>query len=149
MDFTQIGGKTRTVVLKHQSHKLQHEFQVEGSSTVKVGQPIEMAADGTIKPLSTAANAGLRNIGISVHDADGSKNERATVGLKAFQIVFGRANADSQPAGPVKFIGQSAVAGEEDFGKYAAANVATDGTEIVGIALDPGDENDQIRIALF
>lgn len=141
-----LGAQTRSIFLKEvQSHKLHQEFIVADANTVKVGQPVKLNAAGEIVPAATGEF--FRNIiGFSVHNA--AAGETATVGMKAFGLVWARANADAQVAGPVAYKGLSAVSGETDFGKYGAID-SIDFDDLAGWALDGGDEDDVIRVAIY
>jgi len=140
-----LGTQTNSVFLKEvQSHKLHQEFIVAVGATVKVGQAVKLDNAGDIVPAATGEVR--RNIiGFSIHNA--TAGETATIGMKAFGLIWARANADSQNAGPVAFKGQSAVVGDEDYGKYGAIDGT--GTDLAGWALDAGDEDEQIRIAIY
>src|SRR5690606_24799961 len=115
------------------------------------GAPVKLDATGKI--VTAAATEPYNNIiGVSIHKA--GAGELATVAMKGYAVVWARANADSQEAGPVAWKGMSAVTNETAFGKYGAladdtpAGSAT-GVPIVpavnclaGWALDAGDEDD-------
>lgn len=139
-----LGNQTRSVFLKEaQSHKLHQEFTVATGNSVKHGQPVKLNASGDIVPAG-ASEAQQNIIGFSVHTAQAG--EEATIAMKGYGIVYARANADSQVAGPVAYKGMSAVSGEEAFAKYGAA--AGTGADLAGWAIDAGDEDDTIRVVI-
>lgn len=141
MALTQFGEVTRTLILKHESHKLHHEF--EASEAIKKGQPVVLNSDGTVKPAGTAAAANTV-VGYSMHTAR-EAGDLVTIMMKPFLIVFAQPNA-ALVAGPVAYDGQNTA--EPDFASFAA--VAAGAATAVGFALDEATAaNDVIRVALL
>lgn len=142
-----LGTQTKSVFLKQvESHKLHQEFEVAEGSAVKVGMPVKMNAVGEIVPLADDDDAGLC-LGYSVHNAAGG--ETATIGMKAFAIVFAISEAAITTVRPVKVKGVSTV--DTDLMSYE--NIAVGATEVGmanGWALDAASgAGEKIRIALI
>lgn len=144
MSLTQFGVDTkRTLILKHESHKLHHEFEV-GADGIKRGQPAVLNADGTISAAAAGA-AGNTVVGYSVHNA--AEGELATLVMRPFLIVFAQVN-QATDAGPVAYGGQSN--DDDDYANFTAIAAAGDMGPQVGFALDPATAaGDMIRVALI
>ena len=140
MSLTQFGEPTkRTLILKHESHKLHHEFEV--AADLRRGQPAVLNEDGTISPAAAGAAANTV-VGYSVHNA--AAGELATLVMKPFLIVFAQVN-QATVAGPVAYGGQS-----NDDADYANFTAAVDATTQIGFALDQAlAAGDMIRVALL
>lgn len=142
--FTALGDQTRTLFLKGpEAHKLHHEFTVATGSTIKKGQPVKLNTSGDIVPLGAADERHLM-IGHSIHN--GKAGELVTIVMVAHMIIIAQADAELN-AGPVKYKGMSAVAGDKDYSVYVAATTAV---TTQGWALDKAEESgEMVRVALF
>jgi len=54
MPLTAIGDSAQTRILKHESHKLHHEFTVKAAFAARIGQPMKLDAAGTVVPMVIA-----------------------------------------------------------------------------------------------
>ena len=124
-------GATQTTILA-----------VTGTNFIYKGQPVQLETDGTVRPL-VAGDYRYKSIGIAMHD--GLDAELVTVMMKAFVIVFMESATDTLVAGPVKIHanGYNATTGylEVDDASVTTANM-------LGWALDDGDDGDVIRVAI-
>jgi len=140
MALTQLGDKTRTLILKSESHKLHHAF--EAAAVIKTGQPVKLNAAGEAVPAVADEKARLI-IGYSVHNAEVA--DVATVMMRPYLIVFAEPKA-AVDAGPVAYGGQAT---DDRFMSVKTEAVAGDGSQI-GFALDQSTGADEtIRVALF
>jgi len=112
------------------------------TNDVKAGQMVQLQGDGTVEPV---INGDYRfgSMGISMHDGTGG--ELVTVMMKAYAIVWMECGTNGLLAGPVKIHSTvfNATTGyqEVDDASVTAANM-------VGWALDGGDDGDLIRVAI-
>lgn len=150
MSLTILGNKTKTIFLKGiENHKLHHEFEVAEGEEVKVGQPVVLEDDGTVKAAAEDEKA-LNVIGYSIHEGGGG--ELVTVGMKAFAIVWAMPN-DPLDAGPVAYEGMN----EEDatYNSFKEPTPTTEGDvtltdTVIGWALDKAEAADElIRVAVI
>lgn len=115
---------------------------VTGTNIIYKGHPVQLESDGTIRPV-VAGDYRFENVGFSMHD--GIDAELVTVMMKAFAIVFMECATDALLAGPVKIHanGYNATTGylEVDDASVTTANM-------LGWALDGGDDGDVIRVAV-
>lgn len=147
--FTQFGEKPKTIFLKGiENHKLHQEFEVGTGATVKVGQPVVLNTDGTVKA-ATANNKNYEIIGYSIHN--GKAGSFVTIGMKAFTIVYASPSAACD-AGPVKYLGMNSGVEDGIYNDVEALDSTAqdfDPTELVGWALDQSTTGDDIiRLAL-
>jgi len=152
MALTKFGEQTKSVFLKAiEAHKLHQEFEVTATKAVIKGQPVVLAADGTIQTAESGEKA-YKIIGYSLHTR--AAGELATIAMKAMAIVWSQ-SAGALSAGPVKF---SATPPTDPF--YAsylaptAVDQATtpvlDGSDVVGYALDAATGADElVRVAIL
>jgi len=139
-----FGADTKTIVLKTESHKLFHEFEVEAGQEVKKGQPVIIVADEQVQPAATSSTT-QQIIGFSMHD--GLAGELVTVMMKAFALLFVECETDSLAAGPVR-IGSAAVYNGTT--GYVLIDDDTVGpTNQLGWALEGGDDGDIVRLAVL
>lgn len=112
------------------------------TNDIHAGQMVQLQDDGTIEPVING-NYRYESIGISMHDATGG--ELATIMMKAFAIVYMESATDGLLAGPVAIHsnGFNTTTGylEVDDNSVTAVNM-------VGWALDEGDNGDVIRVAI-
>ncbi|MAO08120.1 MAG: hypothetical protein CL596_05340 [Alteromonas sp.] len=142
MAFDQFGETTKTLLLKTQSHKLSHAFDVAAGAEVKIGQPVKLNTTGDILP--AAAGELSRNI-IGYAIQNGKANDTVTIVMKAHVIIFAKPNA-ALASGPVAYGGTNDE--EEAYMSFQAG--ATDTEDIVGWALDAaGAGDEEIRVALL
>lgn len=123
MALTAIGESPQTRLLKHESHKLHHEFTVEDAEAVRIGMPVKLTVDGKVLPLGAADEEHLC-IGYALQDAE--ETEYVTIVMKGYSIIFAETLA-ALDCGPVKFA--SFGAQPLDLPEYVAAatNVLTQG----------------------
>lgn len=134
-DFTKFRGTTpRVVIYKSESHKLHQAFPVKASVKIYAGNPVAIAADGTIELLTKGNEANY--LGIAVTDNINpaykeSTNEghvEVTVAVQGFMII-NAISEDALDAGPVE-IGTGMDATTNHFTKFktftqVAADAAT------------------------
>lgn len=122
--LTAIGTNPQTVILKHESHKLHHEFVVAASNSVKVGMPVKLNTAGAVVPLGAADEEHLC-IGHALQDADAT--EYVTVVMKGYTIIFAETTG-ALDCGPVKYasFGAETVTTLPNY-VAAATNVLTQG----------------------
>ena len=139
-----FGVDTKTIVLKSESHKLFHQFEVEASQAVKKGQPVVITDDEQVQPAGTTSTT-QQIIGFSMHDGD--EGELVTVMMKAYAILFVQVETASLAAGPVRL----GTTGVYDAGTgYVLIDDATvDHNDQLGWALEGGGVGDIVRCALL
>ena len=140
MPLTAIGDSAQTRILKHESHKLHHEFTVKAANSVRIGMPVKLDAAGTIVPLVLTDEEHLC-IGYCMQDA--AADEYVTVAMRGYTILFAETQG-ALAAGPVQI---------DDFGSQpldlpefvvAATNVLTVGWNLDNAA----GANEQVRILM-
>lgn len=138
MPLTAIGDSSQTRILKHESHKLHHEFTVKTGEAVRIGMLVKLHTDGTVEPVDAADTQNLA-IGYCMQDAEA--DEYVTVAMRGYSILF----AESQgalAAGPVEY--DDFGTGNEDLPEFIAA---ADNTDTVGWNIDQAaGANEIIRI---
>jgi len=145
---TGFGDKTLSKVYKKEVHKLHNAFMVKSGEEVYKGQPVKLNTDGTISPLASG-DAPYVCIGYVIDDPKGfnapvSVADERTVAMKAFAVVNAKVKEDGQVPGPVKFDSFDAT------DKLTIVDDASvDATNVLGWALQAGDADDIIRVALF
>lgn len=139
-----FGETTQTIILKQESHKLFHEFEVNVGQTVYKGQPVVIAGDGLVQAAGTASTT-QQIIGISMHD--GVAGELVTVMMKAWAILFMECETSGLVAGPVR-IGTSDVYNETT-GYVRIDDASVDHNDQIGWALEGGGVGDVVRVALL
>lgn len=107
-DFTKFGGTTpRVVIYKSESHKLHQAFPVKASVKIYAGNPVAIAADGTIELLTKSNEANYLGIAVTDNNNPAYKEStnagpvEVTVAVQGFMII----NAISEAAlnaGPVE-----------------------------------------------
>ena len=137
-----FGEDTKTIFLKSESHKLFEEFEVVAGTDLKKGQLVTQETAGTVDE-AVAATARINVIGIAMQDADAG--ELVTVMMKAFAVIFMECATDSLVAGPVKIHtnGYNATTGYTE-----VDDDSVDDTDIVGWALEGGDDGDVVPVAI-
>jgi hypothetical protein len=147
------GKKTKTVIFQHESHKLHIEFAVAAGQTVKRGQPVKLAANGTVQPWAKA-DLNVACIGYCYNDAPAG--EMVTVVMRSYMVILGiNATAGALNAGPVTYQGYNeANADLRDgllgYNTFSAPTGATGNTEFNGWNLDQvAAQYDLIRVALY
>ena len=138
MPLTAIGDSAQTRILKHESHKLHHEFTVKTGSAARIGQPMKLDANGTVVPM-VLLNEEHLCIGYAMIDA--AADEYVTIAVRGYTILFAETQG-ALVAGPVQY---------DDFGSQpldlpefvvAATNAVT-----VGWCLDQAaGANELVRI---
>jgi len=143
-NLTAFGGKSKTIFLNEaESHKLHLAFSVAAGQTVKRGQPMKMAADGTITPLVGDGTDAHKIVGYSIHN--GVAGDEVTLACKGFAVVFATAETALTP-GPVWYSGQDSV--DADYSMYD--DTAATAANMNGIAIDAATAlHDVIRVILF
>lgn len=139
-----FGTETKTIVLKSESHKLFHEFEVEAAVTVKKGQPVYITGDGQVSPALVGTAANLM-IGFSMHD--GVAGELVTVMMKAYAIIFAECETAALVAGPVR-IGSAAVYNATT-GYVLIDDFTVTAANQIGWAIEGGGIGDVVRVALL
>lgn len=139
-----FGTDTKTILLKHESHKLHQEFEVNTGQTVKKGQPVVIAGDELVQPAGTGSTT-QQIIGISIHD--GIAGELVTIVMKAFVIIFAECETNSLVAGPVR-LGSAAVYNATT-GYVLIDDLSVTHLNQLGWAIEGGDDGDIIRVALL
>lgn len=139
-----FGTDTKTILLKHESHKLHQEFEVNTGQTVKKGQPVVIAADEKVQAAGTGSTT-QQIIGISLHD--GIAGELVTVMMKAYAIIFAECETNTLAAGPVR-IGSSAVYNATT-GYVLIDDATVTHANQLGWAIEGGDDGDIVRVALL
>lgn len=110
-DFTKFGGTTpRVVIYKSESHKLHQAFLVKAPVKIYAGNPVAIAADGTIELLTKDNEANY--LGIAVTDninpaykaSTNADSVEVTVAVQGFMIINAISEAPLD-AGPVEIVG--------------------------------------------
>lgn len=124
MPLTAIGDQAKVVILKHESHKLHHEFTVKAASAVSIGMPVKLDVTGTIVPMGAADEEHLC-IGYALFNA--AAGEYVTIVMRGYTILFAE-SLGALAAGPVKYASYAAGASAY-YPEYvlAATNVLTAG----------------------
>lgn len=138
---TTLGDVTRTLFFKSESHKLFNEFEVTVDQAVVKGQPVVLAADGTVTG-ATNAHSTQAIIGVAMHDGDAG--DLVTVMMKGYLISFAAVGrAAGIGAGPVAL----AAPGLNPVGDrvYITDDAVTHLNQI-GWALDAGDQGDEVLV---
>lgn len=143
-NLTAFGAKSKTIFLNDaESHKLHLAFSVSAGKTVKRGQPMKMAADGTITPLIGDGTDAHLIVGYSIHN--GVAGDEVTLACRGYAVVFATAKT-AMTTGPVFYAGQDAV--DADYSMYD--DTAVSAANMNGIAIDvAGALHDIIRVILF
>lgn len=148
MAMTQFGEKTPSaVIFKHESHKLQHAFNVATGKTVYQGDPVTLGTDGTISPFaSTDDSSSIIGYALTDSITPAYKNDRqsgpveVTVVVNGYMIIQGIAGA-AISAGPVKPNGTHGTGINASYMTYVAD---ADGNNC--IALNEADASELIFI---
>lgn len=140
-----LGDVTKTTFLKLESHKLFHEFEVEAAVTIYPGQPVFISGDEQVSPITTTPEATHLIIGIAMQG--GTAGELITVMMKAYAIVFMQAETASLAAGAVR-TGSTSVYNATDGYNYVD-DASVTAANIIGWALEGGDADDVIRVAIL
>jgi hypothetical protein len=111
-----LGQQTETLLLKSESHKMAHEFEVAGAAVSKL-QKVKLNNAGNIVALAADDDEHL-HIGYTLHDA--AVGEKATVVVRAYALIKAEAQA-AVNAGPVRFKGFNSTTKRNT---YAAATTA-------------------------
>jgi len=115
---------------------------VTTTNSIYKGQPVQLETDGTIRPV-VAGDYRYKNIGFSMHD--GVDGELVTVMMKAFAIIFMESATASLVAGPIK-IHANGYNTTTEYLEVDDDSVTT--ANMLGWALDEGDDGDVIRVAI-
>lgn len=106
-DFTKFGGTTpRVVIYKSESHKLHQAFPVKASVKIYAGNPVAIAADGTIELLTKDNEANYLGIAVTDNNNPAYKESanagpmEVTVAVQGFMIINAISEA-ALDAGPV------------------------------------------------
>lgn len=111
-------------------------------NNVYLGMPVQLTTDGKLEPI-TSSSIKQANMGISMHEAVGG--ELATVMMKAIAIVFMECATDALVAGPVAL---HANGRNSTTGYMEVDDASVNHTNMLGWALDAGDDGDVIRVAI-
>lgn len=136
-----FGTDTKTKILKSESHKLFHEFEVVAGTNIKKGNPVVLETVGTIDIAADGATPD-KIIGIAMQDADAG--ELVTVMMRGHAIIFCEWKAAASNAGPISFDAYNGTSGynEVDDDSVTWANMW-------GWALDDGGDGDITRVVLL
>lgn len=137
---TTLGNDVQVSILKHESHKLHHEFPVATGQTIVKGQFVKMNTAGELE-VAAADEARANIIGIAVMDA--ASETVCTVMMTAQAILYCK-SAAALNAGDVDIAGFDSTLGINTVKTTALA------ANIVGKALDVAAGADEIvRVAVF
>jgi len=144
MALTKFGENTKSVFLKAiEANKLHQEFEVKAGATVIKGQPLKLAADGTVEPAATDELA-FQVIGYSLHNR--GAGELLTVAMKPMAIIWSQ-SAGALAAGPVKIL---ATAPTDPFYRSYVATAHATGADVIGYALDAAvGAGELVRVAIL
>jgi len=139
-----VGTATTTIILKSESHKLAHEFEVETAVTIVKGMPVYITGDLQVSP-NTKDTTTQQTIGIAMNDA--AAGELVTVKMKAYAIIFVEVETDALAAGPVRIGSTNPYNGTTKYTLIDDASVST--SNMIGWAIEGGDDGDVVRLALL
>lgn len=139
-----FGDETKSKFLKLESHKLFNEFEVATGETIYQGQPVYLSGDNEVTALPTSGTT-QQCIGISMHD--GGEGELVTVMMKAHAIIFVECETDALAAGPVR-IGTTNVYNATT-GYVLIDDASVSATNMIGWAIEGGDDGDVVRLAVL
>lgn len=139
-----VGSETKTIILKSESQKLAHEFEVEASATIVKGMPVYITGDLQVSP-NTKDTTTQQTIGIALQD--GTEGELVTVKMKAYAIIFVEVETDSLAAGPVRIGTTDPYNGTTGYTLIDDDTVGA--TNMIGWAIEGGDDGDVVRLALL
>lgn len=143
-----LGGVTK-LVFEHdpEAHKLHIEFTVASGQVVRTGDPVILAAAGTIQSAGTAA-AAYTILGVAI--MDGIAGEFATVAVKGYCEVWAEAAAATLNAGPVQLGAWNATTLRREYAVAAGADDAAKSVVTVGFNITQAvADGDAIRVILL
>lgn len=115
--FSTLGNETKTTFLAIESHKMSQEF--DASAVVRRGQPVKLAADGSVVPW-TGADPLTSLLGYCYTDA--AIGELVTVFVRGFMLIYAITDAalNAGPASYKTYDGTTSIGGKIGYSQYTA-----------------------------
>jgi hypothetical protein len=142
-----LGTVTKSV-FEHlpEAHKLHLEFTVAAGQTVRRGDPVVLATNGTVQPAASAAPA-FSVIGVPLQD--GAAGKFVTVAMKGYAVVNAEAAAVSLNAGAVQLGAWNGTTLQREYAAVAGADDQVRDTVAVGHNLTQvAADGDAIKVCL-